>query len=318
MKKNILATIALVGALCWTGCQKDLTIDGDPNGGELSQTDSVWTLTLHAVKNDGTLTKGLAIGDGDTEAATTVLKSIWKAGDKVHVFLGERYVGELTAAPDEQDPHFATLWGMVTTAGIKPGVSSLTLLTPRREWDYTGQNGKLLAIDDPENSIESKYHYTMASNVPVTAATAGFITTETATFTNQQSIYRMNFRFQNDGGNDKVAVNAKTVTISGAGTHLVQHYDLEGLSMKREGDITVSLSEATTDPFFVAICNEYAHGNEEVLTFTVIDDDGATYKGSKTIPGEYNNNGSFVSMKNTTLNYRLEMNLNSSSVDTVL
>ncbi|MCR5276892.1 MAG: hypothetical protein K6D54_04400 [Bacteroidales bacterium] len=270
------------------------------------------------MKNDGTLTKGLAIGDGDTEAATTVLKSIWKAGDKVHVFLGERYVGELTAAPDEQDPHFATLWGMVTTAGIKPGVSSLTLLTPRREWDYTGQNGKLLATDDPENSIESKYHYTMASNVPVTSAIGGVITTETATFRNQQSIYRMSFRYQKGGVGAQSAINVKEVNISGSGAHLVRHYELDNLNGTVVGDILVTLPEASTNPFFVAVCDEYAQGNEEVFTFTVVDGDGATYRGSKTIPGEYNNNGSFVSMKNTTLNYRLEMNLNSSSVDTVL
>ena len=70
--------------------------------------------------------------------------------------------------------------------------------------------------------------------------------------------------------------------------------------------------------FFVAISNDYANGNEEVFTFTVIDDDGATYRGNKTILEDYNYNGSFVSIKNATLNSRLGFELSASTVNTAL
>ena len=82
MKKNILATIALMGALAWTACQKEQLAQDQPimEPETIAQNDSVWTLSLRAVKTDDILTKGLAIGEGDTEAATTDLKSVWKTG----------------------------------------------------------------------------------------------------------------------------------------------------------------------------------------------------------------------------------------------
>ena len=315
MKKNILATIALMGALAWTACQKEQLAQDQPimEPETIAQNDSVWTLSLRAVKTDDILTKGLAIGEGDTEAATTVLKSVWNTGDQVHVYVGDRHIGILSAVPDDGNPSSATLWGTVTTAGINPGVTTLTLLTPRQVWDYTGQNGSLLITDDATNSIEAKYNYTKAENIPVVTATGGVITTGTATFINQQSIYRMSFRY----GDPKTAINTKSVSITGQG-HFVQRYTLGSISATVTGAISVTLAQATTNPFFVAISNEFANGNEETFNFTVVDGDGITYKGSKTIPASYNNNGSFVSMKNATLTSRLDMPLNSTTKDVVL
>ena len=42
-----------------------------------------------------------------------------------------------------------------------------------------------------------------------------------------------------------------------------------------------------------------------------------TYKGSKTIPASYKPNGTFVSMKNATLNDRLGVSLSATTVWTV-
>lgn len=314
--KNRIILVSLFCSLVWAGCQKEEMIDNSLQEVITSQTDSVWTLTLQAVKSDGVRTKGLAIGAGD-ESTTTVLQSIWKDGDVVKVYLESTCIGTLTAVPDGEDAHKATLTGTVTTGGITEGVTELTLLTPRESIDYTGQNGKLLITDDAVNSIEAKYHYTIAENVLVTGVSGSNITTENASFVNLQSIYRMSFRFQNGGVGDKTAINTKEVTISGSGCHLVQQQTI-GVIVPTEGDISVTLEEATTSPFFVAIQDRYANGNEEVLTFTVIDGDGATYRGTKTIPAEYNNNGSFLSMKNATLTSRMGIALSATTVDTVL
>lgn len=76
------------------------------------------------------------------------------------------------------------------------------------------------------------------------------------------------------------------------------------------------MGTASADPFFVALRN----GDEtdaEALSFTVIDADGVTYRGSKTIPAEYKANGTFVSMKNTTLNDRLGVSLSVTEVSIV-
>lgn len=310
MKKTILLIAALLGAVAWTGCMKieEELIEEKPEVVEEKAT--TYTLSILAERNDGPQTKGLEISD---EADATLLKSIWKAGEEVKVYLGTDCIGTLTATPDGENAHIATLSGTVTTSNIVANSTTLTLLTPRESWDYTGQVGKLLLSDDATDSIEKKFHYTMASPVLVTGVDGSNITTEEAHFTNQQSIYRLSFRY-NDGVN-KTAITTKSVTISSANGHLVQSEVLGGAAT--EGPISVTLASATADPFFVALRNG-DETNAEALTFTVVDNTGVTYRGSKNIPAEYKPNGTFVSVKNASLNQRLDLALSATEVSTVL
>ena len=317
MKKTILLIAALLGAMAWTGCMKieEELIEEKPEVVEEKAT--TYTLSILAERNDGPQTKGLDISD---EADATLLKSIWKDGEEVKVYLGTDCIGTLTATPDGTDAHKATLSGSVTTtASIEENTTTLTLLTPRETWDYTGQIGKLMLSDDATDSIEKKFHYTMASDVLVTRATDHegnnwTITTENASFTNQQSIYRLSFRY-NDGVN-KTPITTKSVTISSANGHLVQSLAVDGSSLV-EGPISVTLGTATVDPFFVALRNG-DETNAEALTFTVVDNTGVTYRGSKTIPADCKPNGTFVSVKNASLNQRLDLALSATEVNTVL
>ena len=312
MKKNILLIAALAGAMAW-GCSMELDpIEVIPEVVEQEDADAkTYAITIVAERNDGPQTKGLDI-EGD-EATTTLLKSIWKAGEEVKVYLGTDCIGTLTATPDGENAHRATLSGTVTTTGITPNTTTLTLLTPRDAWDYTGQVGKLLLSDDAVNSIEKKYHYTAATNVLVTAVAGSTITTENAHFANQQSIYRLSFRY--DNGSTKTAITTKSVTISAANGHLVQSQAVDGAAT--EGPISATLATASVNPFFVALRNT-DETNAEALTFTVVDETGVTYRGSKTIPAEYKPNGTFVSVKNCSLNQRMDLALSNDTVDTVL
>ena len=313
MKKNILLIAALAGAMTW-GCSMELDpIEVMPEAVEQEEADAkTYAITIVAERNDGPQTKGLDI-EGE-EATTTLLKSIWKAGEEVKVYLGTECIGTLTATPNGENAHRATLSGTVTTTGITPDVTTLTLLTPRDAWDYTGQVGKLLLTDDAVNSIEKKYHYTAATNVLVTAVDGSNITTEEASFANQQSIYRLSFRY--DNGATKTAITTKSVTISAANGHLVQSQAVGGAAT--EGPISATLAAATDKPFFVALRNG-DETNAEALTFTVVDNTGVTYRGtSQTIPAEYKPNGTFVSMKNCSLNQRMDLALSSTEVNTVL
>ena len=314
MKKNILLIAALAGAMTW-GCSMELDpIEVMPEAVEQEGTDAkTYSISIVAERNDGPQTKGLDI-EGE-EATTTLLKSIWKAGEEVKVYLGTECIGTLTATPDGVDAHRATLSGTVTTTGITPGTTTLTLLTPREAWDYTGQVGKLLLSDDATNSIEKKYHYTAATNVLVTDVAGSSITTEEAHFANQQSLYRLSFRYNN--GSTKTAITTKSVTISSALGHLVQSQAVDGSSLV-EGPISATLAAATDQPFFMALRNG-DETNAEALTFTVVDNTGVTYRGtSQTIPAEYKPNGTFVSMKNCSLNQRMDLALSSTEVNTVL
>ena len=309
MRKSIITIAALACALIWTGCQRieEELIQEKPE--EPVEEELSYTITVQAVKADGEQTKGLAIGDGD-EASTTELKSIWKNGEEVKVYLGTECIGTLTATPDGTDAHKATLSGTVTTTNIEAGTTTLNLLTPRESWDYSGQTGVLLAS---AGSIEKKYHYTLASSVLVTAVNGSAISTESATFANQQSIYRLSFRY-NDGVT-KTPLTTKSVTISSANGQLVQRQVMGGATTT--GDISVTLGTASADPFFVALRNG-DETNAEVLTFTVVDNDGVTYRGTKTIPAEYKPNGTFVSAKNASLTQRLDLALSATEVSTVL
>ena len=321
MKKYIYILAALLGALAWTGCQRPK--EEEPLQQEKpAPADSVWIVNIKAVTEEGA-TKGLAIGDGETEAATATLKSIWKDWQKVQVYLNGTKIGELSVTPDSEDAHYATLSGEVTSTGITAGTSRLTLLATERDtWDYTGQVGKLLLTDDAENSIEKKYHYTLAENVLVTGLAAGsttgkgVLTTEQATFANQQSIYRLSFRFQKSGSGTKTPITAQRVTITSADGHLVQGQGLTG-SPVTEGPISVILGSATADPFFVALRNGNTTSKEN-LTFEVVGSDGVTYMGSKEIPADYKPNGTFVSVKNATLTGRKGLTESNEVVTTAL
>ena len=309
MRKSIITIAALACALIWTGCQRieEELIQEKPE--EPVEEELSYTITVQAVKADGEQTKGLAIGDGD-EASTTERKSIWKNGEEVKVYLGTDCIGTLTATPDGTDAHKATLSGTVTTTDIEAGTTTLNLLTPRESWDYSGQTGVLLAS---AGSIEKKYHYTLASSVLVKAVEGSVITTESATFANQQSIYRLSFRY-NDGVT-KTPLTTKSVTISSANGQLVQRQVMGGATTT--GDISVTLGTASADPFFVALRNG-DETNAEVLTFTVVDNDGVTYRGTKTIPAGYKPNGTFVSVKNATLTERLQLSQSVTEVTTAL
>lgn len=317
MKKRLLLIgFALAGMLA--GCQDVLVHELSPDQ-RAQQKDSVWTVCIEAFKGEGAGTKGLDIGDGGLDN-TTVLRSIWKENEPVLVYLGADSIGTLTASPDPSDAHKATLSGTVTTSGITAGTTTLTLRTPRNEWDYTGQVGLLLNSNDGNHpgaanrSIENKYHYTLAENVLVTDVSNGTITTENASFANQQSIYRINFRFQHNGAGHVYDITAKRIWITAADGRLVQSVAPNGASTT--GTIDVILDDARTDPFFVALRNNNTTADED-LKFKVMDNDGVTYYGAKTVPAAYKA-GTFVSMKNTRLTGRLELSVSSETVSTAL
>lgn len=305
MKKNILTLMALLGTMAWSGCRmEEEDVISDP-----AEDVCKCELVVKALKEDSA-TRALELGEG-TEATTTELKSVWEADEQVLVYLDDEYIGTLTATPDAKDTHKATLSGTVVSSDITAGSTRLTLFTPREEWSYDDQEGVLL---DTDNSIEKKYHYTMASDVLVTAVSDGQITTEEASFLKQQSIYRLSFRYQANTST-KTPLTAMWVTISGAGGNLVRNEVLGGSSVK--GPLSVRLGTPTADPFFVAIRNDDQTG-EEALTFTVVDDNGITYRGSKTIPADNKANGNFVSVKNATLPYRMELTEVSTEVNAAL
>ena len=299
MKKTLLILTALE-ALLWAGCAPVELVSEDVPARQVLEGDS-WTLTLRAEMGDPE-TKGLDI-DGTDEANTTLLKAVWLTGEKVYVYLGEEMIGTLMATEDASDPHYATLSGKVTVAGITPGQTRLTLLTPycRDDWTYIGQGGMLLVNDGGMsglyNSIAARYHLAQADDVLVTGLTEAD---------------DGNFRFQEGGAGEKTPVETAGALITGDGGGLWKGWNMG------TGPIPVWLAEPTVNPFFVALRFK-DQTNRENLKFEVFDADGITYYGSKEIPAEYKPNGHFISAKNITLTNRLKLDVSSAGeVDVVL
>lgn len=320
MKKTLLILAALE-ALLWAGCAPVELVSDDVPERLVLKGDSTCTLTVRAEMGDPE-TKGLAI-DGSDEANTTHLKAVWVTGEEVYVYLGEERIGKLIATEDASDPRRATLSGVVSSAGITPGQTRLTLLTPycRDDWTYVGQGGMLLVNDGGMsglyNSIAARYHLAQADDVLVTGLTEVedgkfAMSASPAVFKNQQSVFRFNFRFQEGGAGEKTPVKTAGVLITGDGGGLWRGWNMG------TGPIPVWLIEPTTDPFFVAL--RFAdQTTRENLKFEVFDEDGLTYYGSKEIPAEYKPSGHFISAKNTTLTDRLKLDVYSAGeVDVVL
>ena len=257
----------------------------------------VLTLTIQAEKVEAPETKGLVI-DG-SEAATTVMKSVWTAGEVVDVYKGTELICQLTAGTITEEGRKATLTGTIPAEKVSNN-DHLTLLTSGSavqsaiSWNYTGQTGILMG---DVNSIEKKYNYALAT---VTATVDGStVTTSPASFENQRNIYRLSFRFSPDENTAKTHILAKSITITSDNDRLMKQCTVGAADTPSGSDgIAVSLASATTNPVFVAL--RIAGNNAAQLNFTVVDDGGVTYNGSKEVH-ENQTQGTFVSFKNATL-----------------
>lgn len=211
MKKNIfniktLAALLMAGA-AFTACSnEDDLIKEQP----VNPTQK-YIMTVNATKGDDAQTRGLSL-DGKT------LSAKWANDDHVFVF-PEAWsstttltpIGTLTAAASATGS--TSLAGEVETTNLNTG-DKVQMLFPRATWDYTGQKGVLLAKDDADNAIETKYDYALAT--PEVTVDGSNITTDAA-FQSQQAIVK--FNLQDAGGS---AINATSLKIYANGGQLVQ------------------------------------------------------------------------------------------------
>lgn len=281
----IPATIILFAA-----CVKDPIPEEivDPTEEKTTPTEVVYTFTIEATKGEAE-TKALELVPGTPDHVHTY----WKNTEKVKVYKGGTLLGTLDVTPGEgEKPSKATLSGSITTTGLAEN-DELTLLSPRETWDYTDQNGLLTGSD----SIEEKSAFAK-TNVTVTAINGNAVTTTSASFKNQQSIYRFGFKLS---GN---YIDPKSFTVSAAGGKLVQTMSWFGSEWTPAyGSISVSVTSpsAPTDHFFyVSIRNDQT--TEDTYNFVITGSDDALYMATKTIPATVLDvTGKFISAKSITV-----------------
>lgn len=242
--------------------------------------DSIWSFSIEAAK-DGAQTKAL---DLVNEGAR--LNAYWKNTETVAMYKGGTLLGSLNVTPGAgEKPTTATLSGSITAPGLAVN-DALTLLFPRTTWDYTGQTGTLTGA----YSIEEKYAYVTAT-VNVSSITGSSVTTTTATFANEESIYRFSFL------NGTSALSVKSYTISAANGRLVQSRTYSSGWSSAYGSVDVTPASPTSDPLYVSLRNESTAADNYSFVITGADD--KFYLASKSIPGTVlDTPGKFISAQN--------------------
>ena len=281
----IIPVIALLAACQQMELETELPIiEENTEESEPADSVTVWSFTLQANKGEGE-TKAL---DLINEGAT--LNAYWKNTEKVKVYKGGTLLGTLDVTPGAgEKPTKATLSGSITTAGLAPG-DILTLRTPGESWNYTGQVGTLA-------SIETDFDHANASVIigSVDKLNHTITTTGTASFQNQQSIYRFGFK---TGGE---YFDPKAFTVSAAGGKLVHSMGWNGSAWTADyGDISVTPASAPGDHFYyVSLRNDQT--SDDTYNFTITGSDDALYMASKNIPNSVLDvPGKFISAKNIT------------------
>ena len=244
---------------------------------EAAVADSVFTLTIPASKGEPD-TKALdLVNDGKT------LNFYWKNTETVKVYKDGTLVGPLAVTPGEgEKPTSATLGGDITVAGLAQG-DQLTLVFPSEEWSYTGQTGTLA-------SIEAGYDYATAT-VTISDIIGNQVTATTASFANQQSVYRFGFK---DG---ETYIDPKSFSISASGGKIVQSMSYSDGWTPAFGDITVTPASAAGDHFYYVSLQNQTTAND-TYNFVITGSDDALYLASKAIPASVLDvPGKFISAK---------------------
>lgn len=299
---------ALFAAMAWIGCQNTLEPEGPerPEDKPEAVKDSV-KLTIEAGKTLDT--KALELVNEEK-----TLNAFWNEGEVVKVFTldSESPIGTLTATPKE-DKTQATLSGSINVTGLAAG-QKLILLFPKETWSYVGQSGNL-------TSIASNFDFARAEVTITEVSPTSIITGSSTTFVNQQSIFRFGFRHGSGGPTIRTKTVlltsnqgklAKTVTATtGANTY----YEADE-PMIIDLPVAVSAAEAAANKLLYFAIRNGNTSADDTFSFTIYDDDGATFKGSKLIPSTHVANP-FVSAKNVGM-ARLELPQGDTEVTTAL
>ena len=299
MKKYAFVILAVA---VMAACQKEEGFVAEKPQENVELQGGGYTLTVEATKE----IPCQAGNDGETKALSldgSKLNAYWKDGERVAVFLGGTYLGQLTATAGAPNTK-ATLSGVLNSVGGVNAGDALTLLFPQKDWDYTGQNG---AAPSETGPLATQYDYATASvTVKSVDTSAKTITVNSAVaFQNQQSIYR--FGFKVGGAGD--AISVKSFTVSSTHNALVRSRSWETDHWTDTyGSISVNAATSFTLPY-VSLRNtlvDPSNPNDDTTidtySFDVIGSDDALYLGSKNIPAQVmTSQGKFISAQSISI-----------------
>ena len=267
MKNTKIFLIAALLGTVLASCQKEVEVKTDENPVE----EQGWTLTVNA--SMGQDTKAMSL-EG------TTLKSYWKEGDAVGVYLQGTKLGTITAGNITNGGADAVLSGVLTTVAGVSNFTVITLIFPDKdEWTYLGQDGSAPSED---GTMAKNFDYAMTTaTVDVVDTDNKVLTINTnVKFESQQSIYRLRFK---DGGS---YFNVSSITLNAAQGLLVCTHTLESYGWNPvNGTLTMTPTVTPSDNFYYMAIKNENNANDDVYTFTVVrSSDNAVLEGTKEIP----------------------------------
>lgn len=240
--------VYLLGLIIISACTDRLALEEKPSG-------SSWNLTVRASKNSE-FTKALS------ESGTTLLAS-FSEGDKVYVYkpeesssgflaiLSATKIGELTA---QSSGASTTFTGSVDNSNFSVG-DQLLLAYCGVTRNYSKQDGTLA-------TIAKNCDYAYASlNIQTLDSGTKKITTNAATFQNQQAVLKLTFQDL-----EGKPLTIKTLTVGGTGGN-----NLCDLGLSILGALNITLTNPSTVVY--AALHNIHQGVEESYTFTAKDTD---------------------------------------------
>lgn len=235
MKRFILLSLAVFGLAALSSCNKS---------------EAAPELVTYEISVDASL--DAPADEPATKAlrhSMRMLYCFWATGDVVTVYKDNTAIG--TLSPNGHDAS-SSLKGTITTSALTPG-TELRLLAPKQNWLYGNQDGTF-------STVSSKYSYSMAT-VAVTAVNGNNVSTEPATFKNQQAI--IEFKFLDGSGNQ---IYPETLKIEAASGKIVKSIAANMSVMY--GNLEIETEEEVSD-FFVALRNDSGKEDTYTLTATV-------------------------------------------------
>ena len=243
MKTTIKTLCGMLAMLTFTACSS--------NTDEAINDTPIWHVTLTASMDDEA-TRALSEGTGNRIIAGFAENDV-----VVVVDADGNTVGTLKAKTDRAS---------TTIEGTISGVGTSDVLTFRYRSataNYDNQNGTLTGIADNQDYAEG--------TLTVTATSPDLtLSSNHVTLAAKQSITKFSFT---DGTND---VSVKTFGIAAVG--LVQSIAADATSTETVGAVTGTLTTAASD-VYVALRNN--SGAQQTYSFTIMDNDGNWYTGTK-------------------------------------
>lgn len=266
MKNNKLYIIAALLGVALVGCEKEELYS--PNDNPEART---WKLVVQATKDVDS--KALTVSENNLDA-------YWELEETVNVFYNGDVIGDLavTAVSREGNVDVATLSGRISIPdGLSEG-SKLYLLFPGRddeEWNYLNQDGLT-------STIASQFDYASAELTVASLDSVNEVVeiqTGRASFTNEQSVYRLKFKVNN------AAIHVESIVLTSAEDKLVSERTCsEGTWTSSYGALYMDpVSAPADDYYYMAIRNEN-DGPTNNYTFSAVGtSDNAYYEGTKSI-----------------------------------